>query len=166
MFCLNAMAISVEAPTTVYLYGEEKEVLLRVSNQEDFSQNFEAKAIFPTAAGLDRYSGSIAANKSTNLRLSIHPDEALVGQTYEGRVEITLGEEKFVKIVRLVFRGQKEAEENGETEESNKGTTAGLFALASLALTPELALNIMLGFIAAILLIAFIARFVKRMEGR
>jgi hypothetical protein len=34
------------------------------------------------------------------------------------------------------------------------------------ALTPELALNVVLGLIAAILLIAFIARFTKRMGGQ
>ncbi len=165
IICSSVAAVGIDGPSTVYLYEDEKQVVVTINNEESFSQDFEIEAICPTAVGLSKEQGTIAGNSGTNVTFTIQPNTSLVGQTYEGRIEVILGDRKFVKNMRLVFRAEQKQEEKKENENEYNGFS-GLFLLPASILTLEFAVNVLLVFIAAVLLIAFIARFVKRLEGK
>ena len=165
MLCVSASAIDVSSASTVYLYGEAKDLSVKIVNSDDALQQFEVDFSAPTQIEINQASGTIAANRSKTISVTIYPRSDLEGQTYQSKLEVTLGNQRYVKKVNLVFRGQQE--QIGEEEPIEPGPiTIGFFGLAMPEMSGELALNIILILIAAILLIAFIARFVKRMEGR
>jgi len=118
--------------------------------------------------------------------LSIEPSAELAKSTYEASLEVSLGEEKAFRNVRVMFKEAGKGEDNAEgSEDSENGAgtgsdnavesgegadSTGLFSFGGFSgmlaavFTLETALNVFLVFVAAILLIAFIARFVKRLE--
>jgi len=155
----SVLAVTVDAPGTIHVYEKAKEAAIYITNQsqsiESFSIEFNAPARFELSAS----SGSIAAGETKKVYLTIQPDESLNGQTYENMLEVRVGDEKVVRKIRIAFRETNESQGTHGTEFN----PAGFFALP--AISSGLALNIALAIVAAILLIAFIARFVKRMEG-
>lgn len=168
MFCLSAMAIDVRVAGTVYVYDQPKDVSIKIVNASDSTQQFTVQFNAPTQFELSQTNGSIAGNSSKTVTLTVFPRSDLTGQTYESKLEITLGKERYIKQLGIVFRGEKE-QASGPSGEGNEGSAApsGLFALFAMpAITQEFVLNAVLAVIAAVLLIAFISRFIKRMEGK
>jgi hypothetical protein len=172
LVCLSAWAVEIDAPSTVYLYDAPKGVDVKIVNAKETAQQFSVQFDAPTQFELSEESGSVEAQRSKTISITLYPRSDLVGQTYESKLVVALGKEKFAKKLRMVFRGGR-----GQLEEQAGGnesaTPAGLFGLASawpaltaFEVTTELVLDAFLAVIAAVLLIAFIARFVKRMEGR
>ncbi len=166
----SAYAIEVNSPGTVYLYDEAKEISVKIVNVEETAQDFSVEFTAPTRFEVSRDSGTVAGKRSETISITVFPRSDLKGQTYQSKLEITLGDKKFVKNINLVFRAtQKEGtapEDHPPQEPETTGLTGGLFSLGAMpGLTPELTFNVVLGLIAAILLIAFIARFTKRMGG-
>ena len=160
LFCINAAAISVDVASTVYIYDQAKDVSIRITNDSGSSQDYSIEFSAPTNFSLSQNNGIIDAGRNKTVRLTIEPNSELVSQTYKSKLEVRIGEEKYVKMVNLVFR---EAVDEGETGQESP---IGFFTFAPLGtVAGEIALNITLVLIAAILLIAFIARFIKRMEG-
>ncbi|MDP6670652.1 MAG: hypothetical protein QGI60_02445 [archaeon] len=166
----SAYAADVDSPGTVYLYDEAKEINVKIVNSEETAQDFSVEFTAPTRFEVNQDSGTVAGNRTKTVSITVFPRSDLVSQTYQSKLEITLGDKKFVKNINLVFRAQQ-----GETpptiqapeEPETTNPAVGFFTLGAMpALTPELALNVVLGLIAAILLIAFIARFTKRMGGQ
>ncbi len=168
LICSNVLASSIGVPGTIYLYEEKNSTTITIENSESYSQNFELEAIFPTAISLSRESGTISANRGTSLTITIQPRAGLIGQTYEGKVIATIGEEEISRPMRIVFRKAKAADKTPADPEPSNNTgsaTTGFFTVASPNAVSDLLLNAFLGLVAAILLIAFIARFTKRLEG-
>ncbi|MAG21742.1 MAG: hypothetical protein CL943_00355 [Candidatus Diapherotrites archaeon] len=169
LICISTLAISVDSPGTVYLYDEAKEVSLKIVNQEDSAQDYSIEFDAPTRFELSKTTGTIAGNGRETVSIKLYPRSDLVGQTYKSKLEVNIGNERFVKQLRIVFRGAQE-EQAEEPEPEVNGTETDLatsfFTLFALpAITAELLVNLVLMVVSAILLIAFIARFVKRMEG-
>jgi|TARA_B100002003_G_C13880617_1_gene429934 hypothetical protein len=168
--CTLAYAANVDSPGTVYLYDEAKEISVNIVNSDETAQPFSVEFTAPTPFEVSQESGTVAGNKTKTVSITVFPRSDLVSQTYQSKLEISLGDKKFVKNINLVFRApQGEIPPTNQVPEEPETTssTVGLFALGAMpALTPELAFNVVLGLIAAVLLIAFIARFTKRMGGQ
>lgn len=165
----SCFAASVSAPATIIVQQEQKQVSISITNSSDaetaeyqvgFSGLFES-VLTPS-------SGNIAAGETVSLALTIMPDERLEGSSYDIVLEASVGEEKIFKNIRVIF---KEAVKEGAGEETTSEGNTALFSLAGIGsgigmfFSFENVLNIVLIVAAAILLIAFIARFVKRLEA-
>lgn len=165
----SAYAVEVNTPGTVYLYDQAKEINVEIVNSEETSQEFSVEFTAPTQFEVSQDSGTIAGSGTKTISITVFPRSDLKGQSYQSKLEVTLGNKRFVKNINLVFRAQPEegtAPEGPAQEPEATGLAAGLFSLGAMPeFTPELAINIVLALIAAILLIAFIARFTKRMGG-
>ncbi len=165
---ISAHAIYVNSPSTIIIQQEQKDLPVTIRNDEEIAQEFSAKIFAPFNAFVSPSSGSLGAGKSTILSLSISPSEELEGNSFETTLEIQIGEEKVFKNVRVIF---KKAIEDGEENASGQSIGTGLFTFANFEtftasiFTPENAINAVLAVVSAILLIAFISRFVKRVEG-
>ncbi len=167
LFCsVSAQAIYINSPSTIIIQQEQKDLPVTIRNDEEIAQDFSAKLIAPFEAFVSPSSGSLAVGQSTILSLSISPSEEFEGNSFETTLEIQIGEETAFKNVRVIFKETIEEEE--EIVPQSIGT--GLFNFADFGnftesvFTLENALNAVLAVVAAILLIAFISRFVKRME--
>jgi len=167
MFSASCFAFTVDAPQTIVIGQEPKDFPVTVTNNGETIQDYSAEFFGPFEASITPSFGSIPAGKSTILSLSVTPKEELEGSTYDALLEVTLGEKKAFKNVRVVFKEAEEAQGNDEQE-----TPAGFFSFGEFSafvfglFTLENWLNLVLAVAAAILLIAFIARFVKRLEAR
>jgi len=169
LFCsVSTHAISVDFPLTIIIQQAQKDLPITIRNEEEIAQDFSARLIAPFEAFVSPSIGSLGAGKSTILSLSVSPSEELKGNSFETTLEIQIGEEKVFKNVRIIF---KKAVEEDKENEDQQGIGTGMFSFAAFGaftasiFTPENALNAVLAVVAAILLIAFISRFVKRVEG-
>ena len=163
----SAHAIEVESVGTVYIYEEAKEITIEVINTNERTQEFSIEYNAPTQFELSEANGTISGRGAKKVFLKIYPRSDLTGQSYQTKLDVLIGNERFVKKIDLVFREKQEEQEEGEKgEEGTQIIPVGLFGLGLEEMSWELGLNIALIIIAAILLVAFIARFVKRMEGR
>ena len=167
LFCsASAQAIYVDFPSIIIIQQEQKDLPVTIRNDGEIAQDFSAKLFAPFEAVVSPAGGSLGAGKSTILSLSISPGKELEGNSFETTLEVRIGEEKAFQNVRVIFK--KEAEEEEDVVVQGIGT--GLFsfadfgAFAAVVFTPENAINAFLAIVAAVLLIAFISRFVKRME--
>ena len=170
MVCVSTQAIEVDSVGTVYIYGEAKEITLEITNTHESAQDFSIEYNAPTQFELSEINGTISGRGAKNVTLKIYPRSDLTGQSYQTKLDVMIGNERFVKKIDLVFREKREEpaddEKDGNRGEENQIIPVGLFGLGLGEIGWELGLNIALIVIAAILLIAFIARFVKRMEGK
>ncbi len=170
LFCsVSAHAIYVDFPSTIIIQQEQKDLPVTIRNDEEISQDFSVKLVAPFDSFVSPSTGSLGAGKSTILSLSISPNEELEGNSFETTLEVQIGEEREFKNVRVIFK--KAIEEEDEENAGQQSIGTGMFTFADFGnftasiFTPENALNAVLAVVAAILLIAFISRFVKRMEG-
>jgi len=166
LFSVSAQAFYLDAPGTIIVQQAQKEVLVAISNDSATEQDFSAHFSAPFSSSLSPSNGKIGAGETATLILSISPQENLEGSTYDCLLEVQVGGEEASKNINIIFKGE-ESEPKNETGNSNAGffPLTGLFSYAAGLLTPENALNAALVLVAAILLIAFIARFVKRLEA-
>lgn len=175
LLSVSAQAFYIEAPGTVIVQQAQKEALISIRNDSAIEQDYSAHLSAPFSSSLSPSNGKIGAGKTITLSLSISPQETLEGSTYNCLLEVQVGGEKASKNISVIF---KEKESEGKPQDQTGGNNAGFFSMAWFSasatglfsyaaglLTPENALNTALAFIAAILLIAFIARFVKRLEA-
>jgi len=172
VFSSNSYAVSVDIAPTIVVKQAQKDLPLTILNDQDLEEDFSVSVSAPFGTVVSPNSGRIGAGKSTVLTLSILPDESLAGSTYEATLEIELGNEKAFKRISVLFKEEETGNEAGEDPVEGEGETpVGMFSFAEFSgaligiLTFENALNAVLVLIAAILLIAFIARFVKRLEA-
>lgn len=184
LLSLSASAFYLDAPGTIIVQQAQKEVLVSIGNDSAIEQDFSAHFSAPFSSSLSPSIGKIGAGKTIALSLSISPQEALGGSTYNCLLEVQAGGEKISRNISVIFK-EKENKSSPQGTGTGGNNAAGFFSLAGLSgyaaglsayatglfaygaglFTPENALNAALAFIAAILLIAFIARFVKRLEA-
>jgi len=185
----SCLAVSVNVPSTIVVGQEQKDVPITVSVNSSRDTDFEASFSSPFNAYLIPSSGTLKGGKAEILTLSISPNKALEGSNYNVVFEAEIGEEKVFRNVRVIFSeeagtGQGSAEDNGTGPEAGEGFSgssgsetgegviefqayalAGLYSWVEGLVSFENIVNIVLVVVAAILLIAFIARFVKRLEA-
>ena len=156
----------LSVPGTIIIHQEQTDTPITIVNNSDFEENYSTYFSAPFDAVITSASGVLPAGKSTIATLSIAPNRELANSTYDVVLEVQLGEKKAFKNVRIVFK-----EEEVEVEEPlPKTSSAGFVSLGSFnaaiasVFTLENAINTVLAIVAAFLLIAFIARFVKRLE--
>lgn len=167
LFSVSAQAFYIDIATgTIIVQQEQREIVATIGNDTAYEQEFGVHWSTPFASGVSPASGKIGAGKTVNVTLSVLPQEALEGSAYSCLLEVQLGSEKAFRNIKVIFKGESEPENGSDNGSTGSLSLAGLFSSAALLFTPENALNAMLAFIAAILLIAFIARFVKRLEAQ
>jgi len=163
LFSAGCQALIVNETGTIVVQQDKKSVDVKIKNDSDETQDFTIELSIPNAS-IDPSEGSLEAGESITAILSITPDENLVSSTYSGQLRVMIGEEQERKEIRVMFKG----EEAEEPKEEPKPNPTGFFALPNLSalFTVENALNVVLALVAAVLLIAFIARLVKRLEAK
>lgn len=164
LFSVSSNALVVDVPGNIIVQQDEKIVDIKIKNDSDYAQDFSVELSIPNAS-IDPSEGSLEAGESVTASLSISPEENLAGSTYAGQLRVSMGEEKETREISVMFKEKATAEPK---EEPAPQPAAGFFALPDLSVffTAENALNIVLAIVAAILLIAFIARLVKRLEAK
>ncbi|MDP2974409.1 MAG: hypothetical protein Q8N60_05130 [Candidatus Diapherotrites archaeon] len=163
LFSAGCQALILTETGTIVVQQDERNVDVKIRNDSDSAQDFTIELSIPNAS-IDPSEGSLDAGESVTALLSISPEENLAGSTYYGQLRVMIGEEQERKEIRVMFKG----EEAEEPKEEPKPNPSGFFALPNLSalFTAENALNVVLALVAAILLIAFIARLVKRLEAK
>jgi len=163
LFSANSHAVSLKLPSTIVVQQSQKDVLIELTNDGLEEQAYSLSFSVPNAS-IAQSHGMIGAGETISAILSVKPGEKFEGSTYEGSLEASVGDERAFKKVSVIFK-----EKEGIIEDINGMANIGFFSLAGAAefavslFTLENALNLGLALLAAILLIAFIARFVKRL---
>ncbi len=164
LFSASCQALIVNEIGTIVVQQDERSVDVKIKNDSDETQDFTIELSIPNAS-IDPSEGSLEAGESITASLSIIPTEDFAGSTYSGQLRVSIGEEQERREIKVMF---KEKQVEKPAEEPEQPVPAGFFALPDLSafFTAENALNIVLAIVAAILLIAFIARLVKRLEAK
>ncbi len=164
LFSVGAHALYLNVASTIVVQDSQKDVPLTIGNDTEAEQDYSVQFYAPFDAIVSPSFGRLGSGKSTISSLSIPRQEDLEGSSYEATLEVRLGQEKAFRRLRVIFK--EAGKEPGSATGADSGliSLAGFYAIAGV-FTPENLLNVFLVFVAAILLIAFIARFVKRLEG-
>jgi len=161
LFASGAFAAIEGFPSTLDFYNKQQTITFRVSNTADSAKRVSVEFLSPMDANIAA-PVSIAGKGDANVSITLYPTEGLIGQNYESTLVVRVGEEETRKVVKIFFNPAKPAGFGGI--DSNALNVSGLVGFFSTPNT-ELALTIVLAIIAAILLIAFIARLVRRFQG-
>jgi len=163
-FSVSAQALYVNVPANIIVQQGQKDVPITIRNDSDFEEDYSISFSIPFNAMVNPSFGTLAAGKTTISTLSIQPDKELEASSYDLTMEVKLGEEKAFRNIKVMFK------EDLEEEEEQDISTIGFFSLAGSAdfilslFTYENTINAFLVVVAGILLIAFIARFTRRLE--
>ena len=166
LLSVSAQAFYIDTASTIVVQQAQKEVFVEIGNDAAIEQEFSAYFSAPFNSSLSPSSGKIGAGKTVNLVLSVSPQEKLEGSAYNTLLEVQLGSEKEFRNIRVIFKGANKPQNGSGNGGTGLFPLAGLFSSGAALFTPENALNAALALVAAILLIAFIARFVKRLEAQ
>jgi len=163
----SASAFTVESPNNVFVFESEKEITIRVFNDSSVQKSLDVKFYSPAHSELIGVQEKIQADSHSSFSIRLLPREDLAGQTYESTLEIELGNTKIIRKIDISFK-----KPSGESSiimapvppvsPDFNAIGAGFATLGMIGM--ENALNIVLGIIAAVLLIAFIARFLRRLK--
>jgi len=153
----SASAFLLEAPSGAFIF---------VKNDSPIDKTLDVRFFSPATSDLLGVPDVIQANSESKFTLRIYPAKGLEGQTYESTLVVSLDNEKAVRTISLAFKNpafQRPVPVPEQNQDSGIGfISAGFVSLA--AIGSENALTIVLVIIAAILLIAFIARFLHRIN--
>lgn len=152
-FSLAVSALSLSAPSAVSVRETETRFFATIENTSGTENLLTVSYSAPVQYRLIDVPSTIAGNNSATIEIVLLPNSELAGTVYASTLTAKLGNETASRQVNIAFEGAR------------KPSAAGFFSLASL-LSAENALNIALVIIAAILLIAFIARFTKRVSAK
>lgn len=148
----NASALSVSAPEKVTVFSTPSSFPVIIENNSSQEHAIRISFSSPTEFEIKNSSGTIPANSSRRIEIILQPKPLLEESTYSSTLNVSLGEEKTAKKIGIAFASP-----------AQKPT--GLFALAE-TVAAENQLDIILIIIAGVLLIAFIARFTKRIAQK
>jgi len=164
----TAQAIYVKAPATIVVQQEQKDVPIIVRNDSTTEENYSIRLLGPVNAVISPSFGRLSEGQTAISSLSIQPKKSLEGSTYQAILEVEIGEELETRNIKLIFKEEQETEANGTAGTDGAGlfSITGFSTLATGLLTFENVLNAFLALVAAVLLIAFIARFTRRLEAR
>lgn len=154
-FSLASSAISLNAPSTVTVNGPETRFFATIENTSSSELGLAVFFSSPAPHRLVNVPSTIPANRAAVIEIVLEPTEDRAGTVYASTLTARLGEETASRQITLVF---------GEAKKTLAVPT-GLVALETI-ISQENTLNIALALTAAILLIAFIARFTKRISPK
>jgi hypothetical protein len=169
----NAAAFPVEIPGNINVFDAPKEVSLVIRNDSGTEKHFTVDFVAPARIELSEAEGTIPAGGFKKIYVTVFPREDLLEQTYETSLIVELGDEKIVKKVNIIFKPSFFQEQDSAQEPTpvDFSTLTGFFSFFSIPamnfgqyFSWETALNVFLVIVAAILLIAFIARFTRRIS--
>ncbi len=166
LFSVASYAAFVEAPATVVVNQEQKDFDVEIFNEGFGEEDFSVRLFGPFEIEVSPSSGTIRSESAVTSTVSIAHDESFVGNTFETTLEVELDGETTSRKIRVMFKEIEEGEEPASENSTGFVSLAGFYGVATEFLTVENAFNFVLMAIAAILLIAFIARFIKRLEVR
>ena len=160
MFFVSASALLIEAPSDVNIVGE-KSFSVTVSNESGFDKEISIYLYPSSALSSANIPEIIPAESQKSFSVKAVSSEELVGNSFEGTILVVSGNEEAIAKVVLNFQ-----------RENNLATEISVVPLSGLALfsgfegfsLTDWAILALLIIIAAILLIAFIARFVRRVK--
>ncbi|MDD5148055.1 MAG: hypothetical protein PHH08_01170 [Candidatus ainarchaeum sp.] len=162
----NAGAFNVEAPGSMIVFDSPRDFFVTVKNDSPIEQALKVRFFSPAISNLSYIPAKISGNSKADFSITINPSKSLEGQAYESTLIVELGNEKIIRTIDLSFKKHIVSAPAPEPQPSSgvdlAAISSGFFSLA--AFGSENALIIALAFIAAILLIAFIARFVRRVN--
>ena len=168
----SASAASVEASSDVFFFEEPNALVVEVLNDSDARKSLSIEFYAPLDFEFVDNTDSLPAHGRQRVAIVMHPRKDLLGSSYLSTLIVKVGEQTFVRAIELHFK-EKKAEEPSDGKEGNKGeesdetALAGLFSLISLDwISAELVLDVFLVIVAAVLLLAFISRYSKRVSQK
>ena len=158
---VSAMELKTYVGNPVYVFDSPKEITIVVENRSSVSKELQIN--FATSADYDiaEYPSELKPHESRKVFITIYPEENFEGSVFESKLIIKLGNETQVKNMIIKFR---ETDNSGE-DASEVALASGFFTLFSAVDNgglPALVFDVLLVVVAAILLIAFISRYTRR----
>lgn len=171
---INVGASISNVPSHIAVRENTVDFSFEVTNDTDFRAPLEVELFVPTEYEVVELPGWVDAGESATVKIRLFPNKDLTGSRYDSLLVVRLGSEEFEKKIRINFSESLPVEDDEEEENSEEeGQFVGIVGLVSLfsqeGLLPgdvlEFLVDIVLIFIAAFLLIAFISRLVKRLNS-
>lgn len=161
----NASALSVSnIPSSINFFEQTKELRFDVLNNSDFEQPLNIELFSPIRY---RIANSIPATllpgERAQIVLQLFPQKAAVNTQYKSTLYTTLGDETEKREITMFFDANPKALYIAQNQNTNQAIGASALAILGDANAGEFWINFILIIIAAILLIAFIARMNRRM---
>jgi hypothetical protein len=179
----SVLAAVLKAPNQVDVSAENQSFEVKVENTSDQAQIFGLEFFAPSSYSLSTVPDTIAPNAKLNITVTLDHDPDLAGQEYTSLLRVRMGDTYSSKDITLTYHdlatvlpdngaGQDNSGQDSQTGQGNQSPASpgtGFFILPSLGLgldpSTEIVVDIVLILIAALLLIAFIARLTKRLRG-
>ncbi len=158
---VSAMELKTYVGNPVYVFDGPKEITIVVENRSSVSKELQIN--FATSADYDigPYPNELRPHESRKVSITIYPEEGFEGSIFESKLIIKLGNETQVKNMIIEFKET----DNSDKDAGEIALASGFFTLfgtAGNAGLSEIVFNVVLVVIAAILLIAFISRYTRR----
>ncbi len=156
----TAFAFPVSVDSNVTISGKEDSFSVNITNDAYYARDLLVKVYSPAESHVTAPI-SVPANSTITALVTLENPYAEYTKTYS-KLEVYLGKELSENDLTIIF------EPNGQTNQNQNGSIAGLFGIDAFGNETgnfsilDWALFWVLTLIAAILLVAFIARVVKR----
>ena len=165
-------ALVMRAPNEVTISEKQNSFEIYIYNDSQQMKNLNLQINMPVEYTLRNMPNVIAPKNSANIIVVVDYNEKFALQNYKASIEINAGNERIVHEFKLKFAPKEEKvkvivvekEEKETKKETNLSQLSGMFLLPLEISFNELILDIILVIIAAILLIAFISRYIKRLH--
>jgi hypothetical protein len=158
----------------IVFHNEPETLSFTVKNDSLFDQELRIEFFGPKNLGYE-FVGvlpeNVKAGTSKEIKVRFLPSKDLTGSEYRTQLVVWLGNKRFEKTISMEFAEplkEPKEENKKETQEKKtvkKTTALGFFGLASF-FSARYLIDAVLVLVAAVLLIAFIARLVKRTQVR
>lgn len=158
---VSAMELKTYVGNPVYVFDIPKEITIIVENRSSVSKELQIN--FATSANYDiaDYPSELKPHESIKVFITIYPEAGFEGSVFESQLIIKLGNETQVKNMIIKFRETNNIEE-GAGEVAFAGGFFTLFGAVGNSGLSAVVFDVLLVVIAAILLIAFISRYTRR----
>ena len=159
LIATSVSAIRVTIPSEVVVAeGQVTQFPIMIENTSSHEKGLIVSYSAPTQNRFLNVPQTIAGGDTIEIIVELQPNNSLTGSVYKSSVNVKLSDESAVRTNALIFvPGQVISTPNTPTPNT---PTTGFFTLGLLG--NDSLLNIVLILVAAVLLLAFIARFVKR----
>jgi hypothetical protein len=167
----SCSALKVSAPSTIVVETGQKNVPIIIENDSTFDQSFEVSFSAPFEFEITPSEGTLEAGRETVVTFSVSQQPETQETNYQGTLEVRLGQDKAFRKLDILFK-EGNTPIIGPDQLPSPGNLTGLISFAGFyswatgLFTMQNLVNFALIIIAAILLIAFIARFLKRVAVR
>ncbi len=172
LFFSFSNALVVRAPNEVTISEKQNSFEIYIYNDSQQMKNLNLQINMPVEYTLRNMPNIIAPKNSANIIVVVDYNEKFALQNYKANIEINAGDERIIHEFKLKFAPKEEKvkvivvekEEKETKKETNLSQLSGMFLLPLEISFNELILDIILVIIAAVLLIAFISRYIKRLH--